>query len=116
MHLMYQWYMSRQVRREEGRAGRVRRVVGQRKGPLRVDLGVEAGRERRHLALVVPLVTGVAQQRFDLPDRVRALLVERVDVARDPGLEVVDDELDEPPRLGGLRRDALAGHDQPGCA
>ena len=42
--------------------------------------------------------------------------VERLDVARDPVLEVVDDELDEPPRLRGLGRDALARHDQPARA
>ena len=42
-----------------------------------------------------------------------ALPVERLDVPRDPLLQVVDDELDEPPRLGRVRGDALTRHRQP---
>ena len=38
MHLMYQWYMSGQVGREERRPGREGRVLGQLERPLRIDL------------------------------------------------------------------------------
>jgi len=47
-------------------------------------------------------------QRLDLPNSVRALTVERLDIASYSLLEVVDDELDEPPRLRSLGRDPLA--------
>ena len=52
-------------------------------------------------------VARVVEELLDLADRVRALPVERLDVPRDPFLQVVDDELDEPPRLGRFA---------PGCA
>src|SRR3954468_1373446 len=53
MQLVHQWYMSCQVRREEGRSGRIGRAVRERERPLRVDLDalrVPAGRarEREH--------------------------------------------------------------------
>src|SRR5690349_3105446 len=38
MQLMYQWYMSRQVSREERRTGRERRALRQRERPLGIDL------------------------------------------------------------------------------
>src|SRR3954453_5783493 len=88
-------------------------LLQERGDALLAVLGIETGGERLHLALVVPVVAGVAQERLDLPDRVRALTVERLDVARDRFFEVVDDELDEPPRLCRLGGNPLARHDQP---
>src|SRR5262249_42616980 len=73
----------------------------------------EARDEGLHLALVVPEVPRVVEERLDLADRVRRLFRERLDVAHDSLVEIVDDELDEPPRLGRACGDALARHDQP---
>src|SRR5437879_7532261 len=52
-------------------------------------LGVETRGERPDFTLVAPLVACVMEQRLDLAHRVRALLVEGLDVLRDPGFAIV---------------------------
>ena len=65
----------------------------------------EAAMERLQLLVVAAGVARRAEQRLDLAQRVRALLRERAGDLVDPGVEVVHDELDEPPRLGLAGRD-----------
>src|SRR5207248_8069715 len=88
-------------------------LLEKRRDSLLAVLGLQAGDERLHFTLVVALVARLAQQLFDLPDRVRRLLRQRLDVAGDPVLEVVDHELDEAPLRGRRGIDPLARHDQP---
>src|SRR5438067_13869043 len=88
MQLMYERYMSGQVRGEEGGATRIGGVVGQGKGPVRVDfdaLGITARRAgKRQHAPAVEIAGDL------VPEHVREFRHLRVEAAADQDVGEVD--------------------------
>src|SRR5262249_17482799 len=107
-------------RARTGRAGSAcparRPLLEERRDALAPVLGGMKAPEGAGLGGVVAPLARLVEQPFELTPGRRTLRRERAGNLLDPRVEVVDDDVDEPP-LGRLRRrDPLAGHDEPRCA
>src|SRR5262245_33038969 len=88
MQLMYQWYMSRQVRREERGPGGVGGPLRQRERPLRID--VDALRVSARGAWQRNDAAAIEISRHLVPEDVRQLRHLRVEPAPDQDVGEVD--------------------------